>query len=46
MSNKIFILKNNINIENKRGSDMWHKKAYFIYTIDTKNKRLKCTFPP
>jgi len=38
MPNKIFVLenrKNNKNIENKRGSDMWHKKPYFIYILLT-----------
>ena len=37
MPNKILALKNK-NIKNKCGSDMWHKKPYFIYiyiyTID------------
>jgi len=33
MANEILILKNNKNIENKRGSDIWHKKPYVIYIL-------------
>jgi len=36
MLNKISILKNrknNKNIENECGRDMWHKKPYFIYIL-------------
>ena len=37
MLNKILVFKNrknNKNIENECGSDMWHKKPYFTYAID------------
>jgi len=33
MRNKILVLKNNKNIENEFGSDMWHKKSYFTYIL-------------
>jgi len=36
LSNKILVLKirkYNKHIENECGSDMWHKKPYFIYIL-------------
>jgi len=35
MPNKILVSENRKNIKNKRESDMWHKKPYFIHILYT-----------